>query len=132
VRIKFGGHGHQLVLWETISWTGNPVEIIEIRDGRGLRIAWAELFYEQGDRAVAKEFYVWPDKRRRGYGTLLEDLCAERARIRRSRELIVWFHEHDAFLHVRRAGREFGQQRGYEWRWTSRIPRVVALGRKAL
>jgi hypothetical protein len=130
-KIRFGGYGHQLMLWETISWTGHPVEVLEIRDGRGLRVAWSELFFE-GNRAVVKEFFVWPDKRLRGYGTLLEGLCTDRARARHSSELVAWLHMQDAFLSVRRIGREFASRRGYEWRWTDRIPRVVAVGHKPI
>jgi GNAT superfamily N-acetyltransferase len=128
-RIKFGRYGHQLMLWEAISWTGRPVEVIEIRDGRGIRVAWSELFFE-GRAAVVKEFFVWPNKRRQGYGRLLESLCVERARSRHANRLLVWFHQQDAVLSVRRAGREFALNLGYVWRWTREIPRVVAVGRK--
>jgi GNAT superfamily N-acetyltransferase len=130
-RIRFSGHGHQLMLWESLSWTGWPAEVIEIRDGRGDRAAWCELFLE-GHDVVVKEFFVWPSRRRRGYGRLLEDLCVERARARHAKRLLMWFHQQDAVPSVRRAGREFGVRLGYEWHWTREIPGLAAVGHKKI
>ena len=73
-RHRHAGFGHQLAVYETLSVVDEcPVQVIEVRTGFGIRIAWAHLFHLGGGTrtSVLKELYVWPPYRRRGYGTTL-------------------------------------------------------------
>jgi len=136
-RTRINGSGHRLVTYETLSVEeGCRAEVIEIQDGRGLRLAWAELFHlpqQKGGVTLAKEFFVWPGARRRGYGTVLEELATEVAVRNGAPELHLLFHEMDAQIQVRAAGRRFAQRLGYRWRWRrSRIPNTVGVAEKRL
>ncbi len=137
VRRRHRGHGHQLVLYETVSAIDHcGVEIIEVRNGFGIRLGWAHLFHLGGGQrgtSMLKELFVWPLFRRRGYGSLLERIAVDRARHWRSERLHLLFHEMDALPSVRAAGRLFGQQAGYTWRWRRGYrPNVEAIGEKVL
>lgn len=135
-RLRINDRGHQLFLWETISWTGCVAEVIEVRDGRGFRLAWAELFHgRQGDEPVTimKELFVWPRVRRLGYGTILLDWAEERARAMRSTTAVVFFHDFDAIGRARTAGRTLLQRANYDVRWNPREePRLAARGYKQI
>ncbi len=128
-RIRHNGRNHQLCLWETLSWTECVAEVLEVRDALGFRLGWSELFHEpQGDgpATIVKELFVWPWVRRQGYGGLLLDWAEERARAFGSSQIVVLFHDFDAVVPARAAGRELLQRAGYEWRWRPRGENTLA------
>lgn len=136
-RFRHDGRGHRLHLYQTLSHTGSPVDVIEVRDGRGRRLGWAYLHHCAGlpppRASVLKELFVWPAFRRRGYGRLLEAIAAERARGWRSSEMRILFHEADAMPRNRQAGREFAGRTGYALKWRRQArPNLAAIGEKAL
>lgn len=135
-RRRHAGLGHQLAVYETLSVVDDcPVQVIELRTGFGIRIAWAHLFHLGGGTrtSVLKELFVWPPYRRRGYGTILDSVAAENARAWGAERLQVLFYEMDARIPARAAGRLFGERRGYQWRWCRGVrPRVEAVGEKVL
>jgi GNAT superfamily N-acetyltransferase len=115
------GKRHTLVFYESLSATGGPTEIIDIRNGFGLRLGWAHLHHlpvkgEEPATSVLKEFFIWPSFRRQGYGTLLEEMASYKARMWRSQKIQIFFHDIDSFPHVRAAGRLFAIKQGYNWR----------------
>lgn len=129
---------HQWVLYEALSATGCAAEIIDIRNGFGLRLGWAHLFHLCGDEeerktSVLKELFVYPSFRRHGYGTLLESMAAYRAGIWRSQKIQIPFHDIDSFLNVRAAGRIFAEHRGYNWKWrVSSRPNISGIAERML
>jgi GNAT superfamily N-acetyltransferase len=135
-RLRINGRGHQLFLWETLSWTGCVAEVIELRDGRGFRLGWAELFHgREGDEPVTfvKELFVWPRVRRHGYGTMLLEWGEERARAMGSTTALVFFHDIDAIGRAQAAGRILLQRAGYDVRWKPRgEPRLAAQASKRM
>jgi GNAT superfamily N-acetyltransferase len=129
------GFRHQIWRYDTISLDSSClVDIIEIRTGFGLRIAWAHLYNVWREKTtLLKEFYVWPSYRRLGYGTIMEQSAASLARLRGTERMQVLFHEMDAQLSLRRAGRLFAESRGYTWKWRSQqYPTACAVGEKPL
>jgi GNAT superfamily N-acetyltransferase len=136
VSFRHGDRGHRLHFYETWSCTDAPVELIEVRDGRGMRLGWAHLHHTPGQEphvSVLKELFVWPAFRRRGYGTVLESAAAERARHRRASSIEMLFHEVDAKLRNRAAGQGLASKTGYTLQWRrSRRPNVSAVGVRSL
>jgi GNAT superfamily N-acetyltransferase len=135
-RLRINGRGHQICLWETISWTGCIAEVLEVRDGLGFRLAWAGLFHtrhEDEPVTIAKEFFVWPWVRRQGYGRLLLEWAEERAIAFRSPRVLILFHDFDAIVPARTAGRRFLQRAGYHLRWRPHdFEHVAAVGSKTM
>src|SRR5215207_1540746 len=136
VRFRHGDSGHRLHLYETWSCTDAPVEVIEVRDGRGTRLGWAYLHHPREQEpyvSILKELFVWPAFRRQGYGTVLESVATERARAYSVSSIQMLLHEVDAMLRNRAAGRVFADKTGYALRWQrSRRPNVSAVGEKSL
>ena len=132
VRFRHGHSVHRLHLYETWSCTDVPVEVIEVRDGRGTRLGWAYLHHPPGQEphvSILKELFVWPAFRRQGYGTVLESVATERARAYSVSSIQMLLHEVDAMLRNRAAGRVFADKTGYALRWQrSRRPNVSAVG----
>lgn len=128
--------GVRLVNYSTVSYEGEClVDVVEAKNGYGLRLGWVYVFHLPGAPASSeiRELFVWPAFRRQGIGTLLEDVAASLARSRDSSSLRALLHEADGHVGVRVAGRRFGQERGYTWRWRKvNRPRLVAVGEKAL
>jgi GNAT superfamily N-acetyltransferase len=122
-RFRFSGGSLRLINYEVLSGeTDEPVDVFELRNGLGLRVAWAYLFHFRAQherRCELREFYVWPRFRRLGYGTELEAAVVHRARQAGARNLKAWFHVADAALPLRRAGRTFAAERGYQIQWRS-------------
>jgi GNAT superfamily N-acetyltransferase len=99
-RFRHKKHGHQWVIYETVSPTGARAEVIEIRRGYGLRVGWAHVFHLRGDQrdtSVIKELFVWPAYRGNHYGTLLEWAATERACNWNSRRIELFLHDVDDF-----------------------------------
>lgn len=115
----------RLVNYSTVSYDSEcPVDVVEARNGYGLRLGWVHLFHppdDGGQRSEIRELFVWPAFRRQGIGSLLEDVAVSLARSRRSKTLRIFLHEADGHVAVRANGRRFGDTRGYAWRW-----RVIA------
>jgi len=128
--------GIRLVNYSTVSHEREClVDVVEAKNGYGLRLGWAYVFHLPGTPASSeiRELFVWPAFRRQGIGSLLEDVAASLARSRDSSSLRVLLHEADGQVRVRVAGRRFGQVRGYTWRWRKvNRPRLVAVGEKVL
>jgi GNAT superfamily N-acetyltransferase len=134
-RFRHAGHGHQLVVYETLSMVDQcVVQVFEVRTGFGIRVGWGYLYHRGWERtAVIKELFVWPSFRRRGYGTLLESIASANARDWGAERLHILFHAMDAQITVRAAGRLFGEHAGYRWRWRKGShPPVAAIGEKIL
>jgi len=135
-KFRLYGRSYKLYLYETLSILGNPVEIIELRTGQGFRLGWAHLhhvFVQQPRISILKELFAWPPFRRRGYGTILEGLACQRAKLWRSTNIKLFFHDADALPRNRAAGGLFSIQAGYEWKWRrQRLPNLAAVGEKTL
>lgn len=136
-RFRYRGFGHRMVYHETVSvWSPGYVSIIELQNGNGLRIAWAFLFHtrEEGRPiSILKEFYVWPDFRYRGYGSLLESAVADVARTLGSINLQCFFHQIDAWPSIRSIGEQFAKGKGYSLVPGSyELPRLYAIAEKNL
>jgi GNAT superfamily N-acetyltransferase len=130
-----GPYNYKFVIHETISASDyGVVEIIEIRNGIGIKVAWAHLHHLPVHRiSTLKEFYVWPSFRRRGFGRRLEEAASYRAGLRRSEKIQILFHEIDSWVHVRAAGRLFAQKMGYTWKWrVDKLPSTVGVAEKNL
>jgi GNAT superfamily N-acetyltransferase len=137
MRFRHHGYGHVKVLYETLSLPdGRPVEIIEVRTGRGFIIGWAHLHHlgaTQPRTSVLKELFVWPTIRRKGYGTMIEQIACERARAWRSERIQMLLYEEDDLRTVLSPARKFASALGYRWRWGRQSrPNVKAVGEKAL
>ena len=135
-RFRYRGRGHQVHIYESLSYEYACIaEVVQIRTGTAGILAWAHLFLLPGQprTTLVTEFYVWPWFRRQGYGTWLEEMVCYRSAVWRSRRIRVWFHNMDAQPRMRAAGRCFGEQRGYTWRWcTQARPKIEAIGEKPL
>ncbi len=136
-RISHHGQSHKIVVYETLSLVHEgEVQIIELRTGFGILVGWAYLYHlraAQPRTSILHELFVWPDFRRRGYGSLLESVATANARRWRSERIQIAFHSIDAVPPARAAGRLFGQQAGYRWAWRpQRCPNLAAMGEKAL
>lgn len=118
---KHRGYGHRVVHYRTMSAVDDrPVDVIEIHNGVGYRIAWIHLHHlisDQPQTSSLKEFFVWPCYRRQGYGTILERIACHIARARGAENIQILFHWVDARPHVRKAGRLFAMKLGYDFRW---------------
>lgn len=136
--VRWRGRRVRILNFETLSIdTESPVDVIEIRNGYGLRVGWVHLHHrgelESSTVTEARELFVWPTFRRQGFGTLLDELATEVALARRSEVLRVMCHEADFHVAVRRAGREFLGASEYRIRWRrASHPRLVASADKAL
>lgn len=119
VRFSHLGHGHVWVLYETWSFVDScPVEIIELRTGQGFIIGWAHLHHltDAGSRtSLLKELFVWPLMRRRGYGTMLEQVACRRARAWSQETIQISRYAADDLQRQLAPGRNFGAARGYRW-----------------
>jgi GNAT superfamily N-acetyltransferase len=138
IRVKFNSSGHQSVLYNALSVESDcPVDVLEIRNGRGLRICWAHLFHLPGIEprvSVLKEFFVWPWFRRQGYGRKLEEIACEQARMWGSKKIEVYFHQADTTAMSHRvAGYHFSKSCGYSKNYRdSKLPNLTAIGEKYL
>jgi GNAT superfamily N-acetyltransferase len=134
-RFRHGGRSHRLQYYETLSHTGGPLAVLEIRDGRGRLLGWAHLYFPRGRprTSVLKELFVWPSFRRQGYGGILEEWATERARHWDSERIEILFHEVDALPRNRAAGSAFLRKVGYELKWRRHSrPNLAAIGEKVL
>lgn len=131
-----GAAGRDVYLYETLSIRGAPVEVVDLRDVRGLPVGWAHLHHvphEQLKISVLKELFVWPGVRRRGHGRLLEGVARDRAGCWGSKKLRILFHEADDFVGNRAAAKAFARTARYDWRWASLLrPNVSAVCEKTL
>ncbi len=83
--------------------------------------------------SVAKEFFVWPHVRGLGYGRLLEDFAAARAKKWGSKKLRILLHEADDYPGSVAMAKAFTTGAGYKWRWIfAQRPNVSAVADKSL
>jgi hypothetical protein len=133
---KHAGSEHQLVVYETLSTLGEPVEVIEIRNGLGLRVGWAHLHHIPIVRprtSVIKDLFVWPMFRRHGYARKIETIARYRARVWHSKRIQILFHEADAMSPLRVAGQMFARKAGYTLTSVQQNrPRIQAIATKML
>jgi GNAT superfamily N-acetyltransferase len=111
------------------------VEILQLRNGYGLRVGWAHLRHVRGSRvSVIEELFVFPTFRNLGVGSTLESLCCEYAVEASSGSIHILLHEVESVVGPpRKCAREFGVARGYEWKWrVGTAPRTIATGTKNL
>jgi GNAT superfamily N-acetyltransferase len=134
-RFRHKKHGHQWVIYETVSSTGVRAEVIEIRTGYGLRVGWAHVFHLRGaqrNTSVIKELFVWPAYRRNHYGTLLELAATDRARNSNSQRVELFLRDVDDVRGVLSPARAFGQKAGYRWQWGRSVRPNPKVGVKSL
>ncbi len=133
---QHAGVEHEIVLYETLSMSGEAVEVIEILNPLGLRVGWTHLHRIPASKpqtSVLKELFVWPAFRRNGYGRKLEAIARYRASVWKNKRLQILLHEADAFPSIKAAGEAFARRTGYtlsygEW---SR-PSLRAIAEKTL
>jgi GNAT superfamily N-acetyltransferase len=129
------GYRHDLLTWKVISMsTRRVVYVYEVRNALRI-IGRAHLFFEFGetDSAILRELFVLPAFRRRGYGSLLEEIATERAVVSSLSRIEIWLHEGDARERVRPAAEQFAISRGYSWADVSMTrPNIVAIATKEL
>ena len=125
--------------WTVTAADNALVEIIQIRNGYGLRMGWAHVCHlHDAETSEIRELFVMPAFRKQGIGSCLEGMSCERALEWGSVEIRLLMHEADAVIEGpappnRTRARTFGEARGYEWHWRSRSgPRTAAIGWKAL
>ena len=132
-RVRYAGRNYTLVNYEALSVNDEcPVDILELRNPVGVRVAWAEIFHLRASESESpvstiKELFVWPSYRRRGYGTIIEAAARILAANHSSKVITIDLYEPDARRpSVRRAPRLFALSRNYTWRWRSQAhpPRV--------
>lgn len=135
-RILHDDADHLLRTHETLSASGDPVEMIELHGPTGLPLGWAHLHYLITSRpgvSACKEFFVWPFVRGFGYGRLLEEHVAERAERWGSERLEVPLYEADDHPGAVHPAKAFATASGYEWSWVyKRRPNVSAVASKGL
>lgn len=124
---------HQLLTWDVFSMaTGGAVRVYEVRNPLRI-IGRVHLFFERDDTATLRELFVLPNFRRRGYGSLLEEIATDEAVRCSLRRVHIWLHEGDARPRVRPAAEQFATSRGYVWaNVTMTRPNVVAIATKEL
>jgi GNAT superfamily N-acetyltransferase len=135
-RARHDGMEYLVSVRETLSTSGDPVEMIELHDSSGVPLGWAHLHHlvsSQPRVSQCKEFFVWPLVRQRGIGRILERYVAERAKEWRSERVEVMFHEADDHSGSTRAAKAFALTTSYEWSWISgQRPNVSAIASKGL
>jgi hypothetical protein len=121
---RLNGHAYKIVGYETLSVSGRCLaEVVEIRNGFGVRVAWAHLQHRQSTppTSVIAEFFVWPWFRRAGLATRLEEVLLHRASVMSSTQVEVLLHGFDARPLTASTYRRIGEGMGYTWR---RAPRA--------
>jgi GNAT superfamily N-acetyltransferase len=111
------------------------IEVIQVRNGYGLRMGWAFLGHLQSEKiSWLRELFVMPALRGQGVGSVLEGIFCQRAREMGSREARAIIHEADGgVLTNRRTARPFLVHRNYRLRWKTQTgPRAIALATKEL
>jgi hypothetical protein len=98
-RQRVYGRRYQVCSYQTISLRGNPVMVVEVRNGYGLRLAWAFLeHYPEANDSITgyvSEFFVWPVFRRLGIAHLLERLLVDVARLWDAKRLRICIWQAD-------------------------------------
>ncbi len=127
---------HTIRIQETLSASEAVVEMVELHDPSGMPLGWAHLHHPVDVRSrvsVAKEFFVWPRVRDLGYGRLLEDFAAARAKKWGSEKLRILLHEADDYPGSVAMAKAFTNGAGYKWRWIfQQRPNVSAVADRSL
>jgi GNAT superfamily N-acetyltransferase len=134
-RLDHDGAPYDRVRYEAISvdWDCR-VEILELKrpepDER--RLAWAHLYHARGDASVIREFFVAPEVRRGGWGTVLDRFARGRAAEAGSEEIALKIQEADRG--TLSGALAFLRSCGYE---TEDVPQrqrpvLIAAGRRAV
>jgi GNAT superfamily N-acetyltransferase len=104
--------------------TKSLVDVIELRNPVH-RIGRCHLFHSSPDtphKSTIDELFVLPNFRRRGYGSLLEEIAAKRAIGYGSRELEARVHRADDQPRMRELVNHFANQLGYVWQGEQQNP----------
>ena len=115
--------------------TDSGVDIIQIRNGYGLRMGWAYLCaHRDTTESVLMELFVMPVFRGQGLGSVLEGISCDFARSTGSIKMTVLLHEADGkVLANRGAARKFLKSRGYTLLWRdAACPRLAGVAKKQL
>jgi GNAT superfamily N-acetyltransferase len=135
-RLRHNSAVHLVRIRETLSVSGDPVEMIELHGPSGTPLGWAHLHHLTSERprlSVCKEFFVWPLERGRGHGRLLEGQVAERAERWGAEQVEIPFHEADDHAGGARAAKAFAVGAGYGWAWAyGQRPNASAVAIKTL
>lgn len=127
---------YEFIKYEKFSIEQHPVEVIEIRNRLGLRVAWCHLHHISNvspRTSVLKELFVWPTFRRQGYATKLESAACDLARRRNSARVQILLYEADASPKIRDAAIAFVHRSGYSLLWQQQDrPAVDAVVEKML
>jgi GNAT superfamily N-acetyltransferase len=134
--VRHRAEEHTIQVYESVSASEDPVEIIEVRGPSGVPLGWAHLHHlvdAQQRVSVGKEFFVWPLVRGLGYGRLLEEFVAARAKAWGSKQLRILFHEADDYPGNVTEAKAFATGADYEWKWSiAQRPRISAVADKSL
>jgi GNAT superfamily N-acetyltransferase len=127
-------------VWESFNTVSEleqaGASVFAIRTGYGLRMGWAHVVHlTEQPKSRILELFVMPAFRGQGIGSCLEGMCTEDALSAESAEIELVLNEVDAVvggpLNSRKLARNFGDQRGYTWRWRrDRTLGVEAVGFK--
>ena len=137
-RVKHANERFEWVFYDTVSVRGCPAEVIDLRNGRGMRLGWVHVLHLRDDEEIPRtsaiaDLFVWPDYRRRGYGTFLETAAIERASLYRSSHILMPLYEADVVAGTAAPVRKFAEARGYRWKWTlTKLPATHGTGEKAI
>ncbi len=131
----YSGDAWRLERFSTVALSGEILEVIQVRNGYGLRMGWAHLFHaDYPEISEIRELFVMPAFRRQSVGAVLEGMCTESALRVGSVEIHLLMHEADSVIGVsnppRAKARRFATSRGYEWRWPQGRPGVVGVAVK--
>jgi hypothetical protein len=108
--------------YESISpMLGRPIVGVEVRNGFGLRMAWAFVRDASEEVAEITELFVWPTFRRAYLGSWLEGACHFQAAEWGKKELHLILNESDSVVGpIRHAARHFADTLDYSARWRTR------------
>lgn len=113
---------------------GQPLQIVALREGDQV-VGRLHVHHDGASRvSTIEELFVRPDHRRRGLGSLLEDVARDLAVRRNARALGIWLHEADAEGDSTVRAEDFARARGYAWdaEHKRRRPNICAIGRKSI
>lgn len=112
--VHLNGIRHELLNWNVMSAeTGRLVDVLELRSP-GRIVARCHLNFGV-NKGVVTELFVPPGLRRRGYGSILEEIAVDRCRSYGLRRIELWLSEADARARLRPTAEAFATQRGYVW-----------------
>jgi GNAT superfamily N-acetyltransferase len=128
--VLLDGVYHELLSWHVLSWdSGRLVDVLELRSPS--RIVGRLHLHYGTDIGMIKELFVAPKTRRRGYGSILEQVAVDRCSQHDLMAVQLWLGEADAQDRLRATPEAFGEAHGYAWSESTRTrPNVPAIATK--